>query len=145
MNGFSIKLRLLLATMILILFTGCHGYIHPNKNKLVNLQEFILLINLTMMYAASLQSSKMVLSTVTSIMISLAFIQLFIIVSYHFFTYTCHCNIVIMLQRGKEKIMRIKLKKNECQHLNALQLLDIPECTYNYTAYQDGLISDDFR
>ena len=43
--------------MILVIFTSFHGYIRPNKNKLVNLQELILLINLTMLYAASYQCS----------------------------------------------------------------------------------------
>ena len=141
--GFPIKLRLLLATMILVLFTGCHGYIHPHKNKLVNLQELTLLINLTMLYAASYQSSDSTFSAITNVMISLAFIQFIIIVLYHFLTYTCHCNIVIMLQTAKQKIMRYSLKKNRSQ--NTLYLLNIPERTYNYTEYQDGLVSDDFR
>jgi len=34
--GFQIKLRLIIATMILVFFTGFHGYSHPNKTKLVN-------------------------------------------------------------------------------------------------------------
>ena len=141
--GFPIKLRLLLATMILVLFTGCHGYIHPNKNKLVNLQELILLINLTMLYAASYQCSDSTFTAITNVMISLAIIQFIIIVLYHFLTYTCHCNIVIMLQTAKDKIMRYNLKKNESQ--NTLCMLNIPERTYNYTEYQDGLVSDDFK
>ena len=141
--GFPIKLRLLLATMILVIFTGCHGYIHPNKNKLVNLQELILLINLTMLYAASYQCSDSTFSTTTNIMISIAIIQFFTIVLYHFLTYTCHCNIVIMLQTAKEKMMRYNVKKNKPQ--TTLHLLNIPECTHNYTEYQDELVSDDFK
>ena len=141
--GFPIKLRLLLATMILVLFTGCHGYIRPNKSKLVNLQELILLINLTMLYAASYQCSDSTFSTIANVMISLAIIQFIIIVLYHFLTYTCHCNIVIMLQTAKEKIMKYNLKNNRSQ--NTLYMLDIPERTYNYTKYQDGLVSDDFK
>ena len=129
--------------MILVIFTGCHGYIHPNKNKLVNLQELILLINLTMLYAASYQCSDSTFSTFTNIMISIAIIQFFTIVLYHFLTYTCHCNIMIILQAAKEKMMRYNLKKSKSH--NALHLLNIPECTHNYTEYQDELVSDDFK
>jgi len=50
-----------------------------------------------------------------------------------------------MFQSGKQKIMNYCLQKRECQDLNYLELLDIPEHTYNYTEYQDGLISDDFK
>ena len=141
--GFSIKLRLLLATMILVIFTSCHGYVHPHKNKLVNLQELILLINLTMLYATSYQCSDSTFSTITNIMISIAIIQFLTIVLYHFLTYTCHCNVVIMLQKAKEKMMRYNVKKNKFH--NTLYLLNIPERTYNYAEYQDGLVSDDFK
>ena len=144
--GFQMKPRLVIATLILVLFTVYHGYIHPNKNKLVNIQELLLLINLTILYAVSYQGSESVFYIVTNVMISLAFIQFCTIVLYHFLTYTCHCNVVIMLQAGKQKIMKyFLLKKNTCQNLNNLELLDIPERTYDYTEYQDGLVSDDFR
>jgi len=138
------KLRLIIATMILVLFTAYHGYTRPSKNKLVNIQELLLLINLSIMYAVSYQSSYGVFSIVTNAMISLAFIQFCAIVLYHFLTYTCHCNVVIMFQSGKQKMMNIYFKKRECQDSNYLHLLDIPERA-NYTEYQDGLISDDFK
>ena len=142
--GFQTKPRLIIATMILIFFTEYHGYIHPHNNKLVNIQELLLLINLTIMYAVSYQSNESVFSIVTNVMISLAFIQFCIIVLYHFLTYTCHYDIVNKLQSGKQMIKYIT-KKNKCQNLNYHELLDIPKRTYNYTEYQDGLVSDDFR
>ena len=144
--GFQMKPRLILATIILVLFTGYHGHIHPNKNKVVNTQELLLLINLTILYAISYQGSESVFYMVTNVMISLAFIQFCAIVLYHFLTYTCHCNVVTMLQAGKQKIMKyFSLNENKWENLNNLELLDIPERTYNYTEYQDGLVSDDFR
>ena len=93
--GLKSKLRLLIATMILIVFSTCHGYIKPNKSKVVNFHEFLLLINLTIMYAVSYYSSSNVFSLVTNIMISLAFIQFSIIVLYHFLTYTCHLDVLM--------------------------------------------------
>ena len=144
--GFQMKPRLVIATIILVLFTGYHGHIHPNKNKVVNTQELLLLINLTILYAISYQGSESVFYIVANVMISLAFIQFCAIVLYHFLTYTCHCNVVTMLQAGKQKIMKyFSLNENKWENLNNLELLDIPERTYDYTEYQDGLVSDDFR
>ena len=142
--GFQAKTRLIIATLILNFFTAYHGYTHPYKSKLMNIQELLLLVNLNMMYAVSYQSSEIVFFIVTNIMISLAFIQFCVVVLYHFLTYTCHCDIVNKLKSGKQMIEYIT-KKNKSESLNYLELLDIPECTYNYTEYQDGLVSDDFR
>ena len=145
LHGCQTKPRLIIATLILIFFTGYHGYTHPYKNKLVNIQELLLLINLTMMYAVSYQCSESVSLIVSNIMISLAFIQFCTILLYHFLTYTCHCNIVNKLKFRKLQMIKYITKINKCQNLNHTELLDIPECTYNYTEYQDGLVSDDFR
>ena len=143
--GFQPKIRVLIGIMILIFFTAYHGYIHPNKNKLVNIQEVLLLINLTIMYAVSYHDSENVFSIVTNIMISLAFIQFCTIVLYHFLTYTCHHNVVTMLQMERQKITRLFSKRNECQLQNVELLNIIPEVTHNYTKFQDGLVSDDFQ
>ena len=100
------------------------------------------------MYAVSYQSNESIFFIVTNVMISLAFIQFCTIVLYHFLTYTCTChwNFVIMFQTVKQKMLKC-IKKSNISHENLHQheLLDIPECTYNYTEYQDGLISDDFK
>ena len=142
--GFQTKLRLITTTMILVLFTGSHGYIHPNKSKLVNIQEFLLLINLTIMYAVSYQCSDIVFSIVKNLMIGLVCIQLFIILLYHFFTYTCHCNVAMALHNGKQKLMQLCSKK-QLQYESSDVILRIPEPTYNYEEYQDGLVTDDFK
>ena len=143
--GFEIKLRLIIATMILVLFTGYHCYIHPYKNKLVDIQEILLLINLTILYAVSYQCSESLFAVISNVMISLACIQFCIIVLYHFFTYTCHCNVVVMLQAIKRSTIKCLYKNTEQQSLSNIELLNIPDCTYSYTEYQDGLISDDFN
>ena len=143
--GFQTKLRLLITTMILVLFNAYHSHTYPHKNKLVNVQELLLLINLTIMYAASYHCSESVYSIVTNVMISLAFIQFCVIMLYHFLTYTCHCNIVSTMQTMQQAIMKYFTKSKKSQNSNYHELLDIPECTYNYSEYRDGLISDDFN
>ena len=86
--GLTAKLRLLISTTILILFIGYHGYIHPNKNTLVNIQELLLLLNLTILHAVSYYDSGYVFSLVANTMISLALVQFLTIVLHHFLTYT---------------------------------------------------------
>ena len=145
--GFQPKVRILIATMILIFLIAYHGYIRPNKNKMVNIQELSLLVNLTIMYAVSYYDSENVFSIVTNVIISMAFIQFctIVLVLYYFLTYTCHCNVVSMLQMGRQKIMKLLSKKNDCQLQNVELLTIIPERTHDYTKFQDGLVSDDFQ
>jgi len=101
------------------------------------------------MYAVSYQGSDSVFSTVSNVMISLAFIQFCTIVFYHFLTYTCHCNAVTALRTVKDKLMMHCSNNNKVdddhQHVFNFALLDIPDCTHNYSEYRDGLVSDDFE
>ena len=144
--AFQIQLRLILTAIILILFTTLYGYSHPNKNALVRIQELLLLLNLTIMYAVSYQGSGAIFSIVTNVMISLAFIQFCTIIFYHFLSYTCRCNIVTTLQTRKQKMVKLFSKKiDDYQNANDLALPNIPDPTYNYSEYRDGLVSDDFE
>ena len=90
--AFQVKLNLILATITLVIFTGYFGYLRPNKSKIVNFQELSLLINLTILYAISIQKNAKIF---TNIMISLALTQFSIIALGHFVIYTCHCKFSI--------------------------------------------------
>ena len=125
--GLKLSFRLLIATIILIVFATYHGYICPNKNKVINVHELLLLINLTIMYAVSYYSNSYVFSQVTNIMISFAFIQFFAIVLCHLFTYTCHFDAGAILRTLREKITFYGSRKL----LNNIELLDY------YTEYQN--------
>ena len=144
MYAFQTDLKLILSTIILIIFGICSGHIRPYKNKIVNVQEVLLLINLTIMYAVSYQGSEKTFSIVVNVLISMALIQLFVIMLYHFFTYTCHYNVEIALQTLKNKLVNLHHKNPLRDHFD-VELLNIPERTYNYAEYQDGLVSDDFK
>ena len=73
-------------------FTGYYGYLQPNKLNIVNFQELLMLINVTIMYVVSIQDDEKIFSVITNVMMSLALIQFTIIVLSHFFVYTCQCN-----------------------------------------------------
>ena len=142
MYAFQTRLRLVLSAILLVIFSIYCGYIHPHKNKLVNIQELLLLMNITIMYAVSYQGSERIFSIATNV-ISLAFIQLFAIVFYHFLTYTCRCNVLILFQTLRRKSMKLRCKSDNLRF--DVALLNIPEHTYNYSEYQDGHVSDDFK
>ena len=146
MYAFQTSLKLVLSTMLLMAFSICSGYVHPYKSKVVNIQELLLLLNITIMYAVSYQGSERIFFIVTNITISLAFIQLFTIVLYHLLTYTCRCNIVIASQTLKRNLIKLCYKNHvKCKSRYDVELLNIPERAYNYSEYQDGLVSDDFK
>ena len=136
---FSISLRLIISTIILVVFTVCYGYLQPNKNKLINIQELSLLTNLAIMHAVSFQHDANIFSVITNLMIGLAIMQFVIIILCHFVTYTIHQDIAI-----KQKLINLVTvkRKSECSY--DVALLNIPERTYNYNEYQDGLVSEDF-
>ena len=140
--AFQLNLRLLLAVIVLVLFECYFGYIQSYKNRAVNVQELLLLANLIILHAGYKYS---IFPIMADVMISLAFIQFCTIVLYHFFVFTCHCNVVNILVMLKENLMKLcRLRRSE-NHVNVISLLNIPECTYNYREYRDGLISDDFK
>ena len=146
MYAFQARLKLILSTMLLIIFSIYSVRIYPHKNKTVNIQELLLLINLTAMYAVSYQGSERIFCFLLNIMILLVFIQFFIIILYHFIAYTCQCDIVNSLQTSLGKLLKICYKSYfKDTSLFDVELLNIPERTYNYSEYQDGLVSDDFK
>ena len=104
------KLKLILSTMLLITYSVYSGYIHPHKNRLINVQELLLILNLTIMYAISYQCSGNVFFFVTNVMINLALIQFCILVLYHFITHTCHYNVEIVLKSLKDKLLNLCYK-----------------------------------
>ena len=145
MHAFQTRLKLIISTLLLIIFSIYNVRVYPHKNKLVNIQEMVLLINLIMLYAVSYQNNERILLIVTNVMISLAFVQLLIIMLYHFITYTFHCGVADVAQILKIKftILRSKMYFKSETDFDA-ELLNVPDCTFNYTKYQDGLVSDDF-
>ena len=48
------------------------------------------------------------------------------------------------LRNGKQKLMQLCSKKN-LQYVSNDVMLRIPEATYNYEEYQDGLVTEDFK
>ena len=141
---FTLELSLTVSALVLIMFTALNGYIQPNKNNLINIQELLLLVNLSIMYTTAACHPQWG-NIVVNIMVSIAFLQFCVIVLIHFFMYTCKFRVSITVKSVKAKIMKFCHMKTKNHQLNDVKLLNIPECTYNYKEYRDGLVSDDFK
>ena len=125
---FSAKLKLILSITLLITLTIFNGYICPNKNKVINTQEVMLLTNVTIMYAVSYQGNIFFL--VANLMMSIAFAQFVTIVLYHFLTYTCQCDIIYLLKIIKQKLL-MKSCNKRIQIFNH-DSNNITECSNDY-------------
>ena len=112
--AFQVQLSLFLATMILVVFTSFHGYLQPNKNTVINFMGLSILVNLTIVYAASIQENERIFSVITNVMMSLALLQFSIIVIGHIFVHTFHCKFSI-----KEKLMILINKRKSISYSTA--------------------------
>ena len=102
---FTLELSLIVSTLVLVMFTALNGYIQPNKNNLINIQELLLLVNLSMMYITAATHPHWG-NIVMNIMVSIAFLQFCGIVLIYFFLYTCKIRTSITVQSVKAKIMK---------------------------------------
>ena len=95
---------------------------------LVNIQELLFLINLTVIYAASYHSSDTISSTITNVMITIALVHFTVILLYHFLTFTSHCNVENMLWDVKEKMINCCYLTHYTHHAsNYVMSCEIPE------------------
>ena len=92
------------------------------------------------MHAVSVINSENVFSVVVNLMICCAFAQFCIVILCHFIIYTFHCKFSI-----EENLMKLWKRRKSNHPSYDVALLNIPERTYNYIEYQDGLVSDDFK
>ena len=136
---FRTQIKLIVSTIVLLCYTISFGFIYPNKNKLVNIQELILLLNLTVLYAVSYQSNNDIFSVFTNIMVIVTFVQFFLIILYHTLTYALHYDLMYMLKATANKISL--LNKSHLTHPNVHNTtsLNIPD-RVNYTEYREDLL-----
>jgi len=124
----------------LVVFGVASGYIRPYKSNVANIQELILLINLTLLYGVAVCYRNYT----DDVVFSITAIASCTSVLYHFITYTCNCNIMIKLLAIKGKLKTLCCNEKQ-SNFNDMQLLNIPDCTFNYSEYREGLVSDDFN
>lgn len=143
-KSFSITTSCLITVMMAII----HGYIQPNKNKLINVQESLLLYNYIVLYIVLLFNESEQLNMITiNVMVGLSFLHSVLIIIYHLFTYliTFPYNkllkkLTILKSCIMEKYCHCK-RHREChsEHI----ALEIPEVASTFTNFREPLIAED--
>ena len=102
------KMKMIMSTACVITFSLLFATLRPYKNKFVNIQELLLLLNLSIMYVVSYQGDSNRFSIITNAMVSLALLQFCMIILYHLLSFMC--NILGIIQTTKHKLMGLKQK-----------------------------------
>ena len=143
---FTAEVRLIVGTISLILLLSLYGHVWPYKHSLVSIQDYLLLINLSILHAVAYQCDGEVSSTITNVMVTIALVYFTTILLYHFLTFMCHCNVENMLWDVKEKMIKCCHLTHYTPHTSDhVMTCEIPELTYNYAEYRDELVTDDFK
>ena len=126
-----------------------HTSSKPFKNKFKNYQEFLLVINLLVLYTFALSAaSNFTTKIVVNIMIILAVVQFSLIVIYHTLTYACSGAITKRLLSIYHDVLAGWLtrfyRKSPVQQFELQHNCNIPEVTYTYCEYQEPLIGQEY-
>ena len=142
LSSLSGEINLTAGIITLSIINIVHTSAKPFKNNIKNYQEFLLILNLIVLYTfALLSASNDIDATVVNAMIALAVAQFSLIVMYHTLTYACNTK-KRLLSRCYNMLTRFymkpKVQQIELYHSN------IPEVVYNYHEYQEPLIGQDY-
>ena len=148
LSSLSSNINLSVSIIILSIINVVHTSSKPFKNKFKNYQEFLLIINLLVLYTFALSSASSGINTIAvNIMITLAVVQFGLVVIYHILTYACSGMITKRLLTIYHDVLtgwipRFYKKKQVWQF--ELHHCNIPEVTYNYHEYQEPLIGQEY-
>ena len=148
LSSLSSNINLSVSIIILSIINVVHTSSKPFKNKFKNYQEFLLIINLLVLYTFALSSASSGINTIAvNIMITLAVVQFGLVVIYHILTYACSGVITKRLLTIYHDVLtgwiprfykKTQVRQFELHHCN------IPEVTYNYHEYQEPLIGQEY-
>ena len=128
---------IIVSTMIVL-----HGIVCPFKSSMKNYQELLYIANLHILYTLTLSDYQGV--TTVNIMITLAAIQFFFVITYHIITYSYSGVIRIKISHFAGTVFTWINKLNKSSNVGfQLHNIKIPEVTYNYCEYREPLIGQD--
>ena len=126
------NIQLMICTFVLVCLCAASAYLQPYKDKIANIQELFLLLNLTVLYSTTYRSfGNELLSLISNVMITATLLHFSMILLYHFLTYICHYNIMRTLVDVKEMLKNFFSNESATCHSNDMWLLNIPEDAYN--------------
>ena len=141
-------LSLAVGTILLCAIGFFQGYCNPYKVEEKNVNDFFLLFNviglhILLTYAKDENSSKIVVN----VMITIAAIQLLVIITYHIITYVCGGVIRNMIQwiintvrKHIASVVKAQARPNKSMQPQTFELNNIPDVAINYCEYQEPLL-----
>ena len=148
LSSLSNNINLPASVIILSIYNVVHTFSKPFKSKAKNYQEFLLIINLLVLYIFALSfASNDINITAINIMITLAVAQFSLTVMYHILTYGCSGVVTkkllslyhdVLAERFTRSHKKLRAQQFDLHHCN------IPDVTYNYHEYQEPLIGQEY-
>ena len=145
---FGKSLSITTSCLIIVTIAIIHGYMQPNKSKLINVQESLLLYNYIILCVLLLfNKSELLNMIIVNVMVGLSFLQSLLIIVYHLFAYliTTSCSKLM----DKMTIVKNCIMK-KCHHRrrhrvchNEYSGLEIPEVEFDFTSFREPLIAED--
>ena len=138
---------LLLCCITIVTLIAIQGHIQPYKNKLINIQESLLLYNFAIMCILLTFNGNETMNIITiNVMVGLSFLHFLIILLYHVFAFmiAIHCTKLTEIIRKVwicivEKCYR--RGQRDIQHERFR--MEIPEVQYNFANFREPLIGED--
>ena len=154
LSSLDSKINFTTGLIILGITNVIHAYSEPFKSNMKNYQESLFIINLLSLYTFTLSFGQNDINKISAdILITLAAVQLVLIVLYHIFHHACSgamqktaismlYTLYSMLARWMDRCYKKPKALNQNFELHHNR--DIPEVTYNYHEYQEPLIGQEY-
>jgi len=135
---------LTLSCIVLVTVAIIHGYIQPNKNPIISVQESLLLYNfITLCVFLILNKNEALNTTVVNMMVGLSFLHCLLILVYHMFVFIPCINIKRALTNVRNYVESKFCYRRQRQIKNENISMQIPEVGHNFAKFQEPLIGED--
>ena len=132
--------------VIVITLTIIQGYIQPYKDKLINIQELLLLYNFAIMCVLLIFNGNDMMNIITvNMMVGLSFLHFLIIVVYHVYAFviTIYCaKLITTITTIWSCVVKDCFNKKQIEIQNERFTMEIPEAQYNFANFQEPLIGE---
>ena len=121
-----------------------HGYIQPNKNTIINVQESLLLCNFIILCLfLILNETEALNTTAVNVMVGLSFLHCLLILVYHMFAFIPCTNIKRALTNVRNYAENKFCYGRQRQSNNENISMQIPEVGHNFAEFREPLIGED--
>ena len=135
--------RFLAISVLLGVLLCIQGHMRPFKNKIKNIQESLLLLNLMVIHVAPLYKPHSIGLRISQVLLTAGVLYLIVAITIHCLMFRCKNTIYYYTKRLYNMTCRkIVAIQNDSTNLNHLSS-EIAEVTYNYEEFQESLIGFD--